>query len=301
MNKMTRALSLCVLMLLSLQSHRAFAALDVFVSIPPQKWLCDRLGGELVTTHVLVGKGQDPHTFEPTPRQITTLFQSQLYFSLDLEFEEQVVGKIQKGATELRVVDTATGVQKDGDNHKGNNGYHDEDQHKGSHGHHDGDPHIWLSPLNLKKMAIIMTEALILSDYGNMERYQKNLKDLNDELDQLHETIGKRLQPYEGASIYVFHPSFGHFTKTYALHQVSVEVEGKSPRPKQLAAFIKKARRDGVKVIFAQPQFDIRSGLTVAKAIHGEVVLLDALAEDVAANLQEISEKIHKALMHKNL
>jgi zinc transport system substrate-binding protein len=48
-------------MLLAVQN--ANAAVEVFVSIPPQKWLSDRIGGQHVSTGVLIPKGQDPHTF----------------------------------------------------------------------------------------------------------------------------------------------------------------------------------------------------------------------------------------------
>ncbi|MCI5159952.1 MAG: hypothetical protein D3906_16310, partial [Candidatus Electrothrix sp. AUS1_2] len=39
--------------------------LPVFVSIAPQKWLAEQLGGDLVSTQVLLDKGQEPHTYQP--------------------------------------------------------------------------------------------------------------------------------------------------------------------------------------------------------------------------------------------
>ena len=56
-------------------SSGAFASpLQIFVSIPPQKWLVEQVGGKLVSTHVLVDRGQEPHNFEPTPKQVAALF-----------------------------------------------------------------------------------------------------------------------------------------------------------------------------------------------------------------------------------
>ena len=43
----------------------------VFVTIVPQAFLAERIGGEAVEVHILAAKGQDPHTFEPTPRQVS--------------------------------------------------------------------------------------------------------------------------------------------------------------------------------------------------------------------------------------
>lgn len=46
--------------LLALTSTAMTAPLQVAVSIPPQKWLSDQIGGEGVITTVLVARGQDP-------------------------------------------------------------------------------------------------------------------------------------------------------------------------------------------------------------------------------------------------
>ena len=78
--------------------------------------------------------------------------------------------------------------------------------------------------------------------------------------------------------------------------QRAVEVEGKSPSPRQLAKLIKEAQEENVKVIFVQPQFDPKSAKAVAAAIGGAVVPLDALAENVAGNLRTMADKIASGL-----
>ena len=45
----------------------------VFVTIPPQRWLVLTLAGEAVEVELLVAPGQNPHTFEPTGRQLARL------------------------------------------------------------------------------------------------------------------------------------------------------------------------------------------------------------------------------------
>lgn len=267
------------------------AAVDVFVSIPPQKWLTDRIGGKHVTTRVLVKNGQNPHTFEPTPRQVMALAKSRLYFSLDMPFEEQILRKVQQVAPNLRIVDTAHHLQKIPLATHGHT-----DDHDNNHLPQSLDPHVWLSPPNLKVIATEMADALMDADPTNLAVYSENLTRLHGELDLLHDKITRELIPFAGASFYVFHPSFGYFAHTYGLHQQAVEIEGKSPTPKQLSSLIAKARADEVKVIFVQPQFDAGSVRVVAGAIGGVVVPLDPLAEDVAANLEIMADKIREAL-----
>ena len=70
--------------LLGLSSGAFASPLQIFVSIPPQKWLVEQVGGKLVSTHVLVDRGQEPHNFEPTPKQVAALFRSQLFFTVDM-------------------------------------------------------------------------------------------------------------------------------------------------------------------------------------------------------------------------
>lgn len=277
------------------------SSMEVFVSIPPQKWLSDRIGGKLVTTHVLVEKGQDPHTYEPTPRQIAALSQAKLYFTLDLEFEEQIVPRLAKTVPTLHIIDTADTITKIAMTEEG----HDEsehDEHAHAHGdekhhHHAGlDPHLWLSPPNLKILAAAMAKAMVAEDPANAAIYEKNLLAVSAALDQLHDQISRDLAPYRGASFYVFHPAFGYFAQAYHLRQEAIETGGKSPSPKQLAALIAQAQSSKARVIFVQPQFDPKSAQTVAQAIHGEVVPLDPLAEDVPLNLQTMADKIKTAL-----
>lgn len=279
------------------------APMEVYVSIPPQKWLSDRLGGDRVVTHVLVAKGADPHTYEPTPKQISALAGSRLYFTIGMEFEEQIVGKLAGTVAGLRFVDTTRGVARiamaaeghDGEReaaHEGKGGHDEPESH-----HHDGtDPHVWLSPLNLQIMAAAMAEAMAAADLANKAVYDQNLARLQAELEQLHSFIQQELAPYKGSSFYIFHPSFGYFAKEYHLVQQAVEVGGKSPSPRQLSGLIEMARKEGVKIIFVQPQFDTKSAETVARAIGGSVEPLDNLALDVAGNLKTMAAKIKAAL-----
>ena len=291
---------------LFLGAQKAQAALEVFVSIAPQKWLSDKIGGQHLLTGVLIPKGQDPHTFEPTPKQVEALGRSQLYFTVGLEFEEQIINKIRQSGSKLQIIDCTAGIEKlaMAEHHHGGEAAHMDMAGKGEqqadgHGHDGRDPHVWLSPVNLKIMAAAMAKAMIAADPQNSRDYTANLEQLNRELDALDQKIAAQLQPYAGATFFVFHPSFGYFAKRYGLQQEAVEVEGKSPTPKQLSSLIAEAKADGVKVIFVQPQFDSRSGEVIAAAIGGAVVPLDALAGDVEGNLETMASKISSALARK--
>ncbi len=285
-----------LLLLLSALSSLQASPLEVFVSLPPQKWLSDHLGGDNIITHVLVKKGQDPHLYAPTPKQIAALSRSRIYFTLGMAFEKRISKKITQSVAGIQMVDSSSSVEKI----SMTAGHHDDHQQTDNRArkrHQDFlDPHIWLSPLNLKIMAATMAKALITLDPDNKKTYQQNLQILLDKLEKIHHRIERQLAPFQGASFYVFHPAFGYFAHAYGLRQEAVELEGKAPTLKNLSTLISKAKLENVQVIFVQPQFDQKSALSIARAIKGEVVPLDPLAEDVGANLQIMADKIHTAL-----
>lgn len=294
MNIKTVTLAFCFI-LFAFTSQVIAKPIVTFVSIPPQKWLVEKLSGDSIDVHVLVNKGQDPHTFEPTPKQIVSLSAASVYFTLDMSFEKVILDKLIQNNKNLKIIDTTAEVNKIPFSEHGE---HHDDNHDDGHGSHDetNDPHVWLSPINLKIMAQSTSKALIEMDSENKILYEEKLEYLLNELDVLHQDITSQLAPFEGSRIFVFHPSFGYFTDTYHLLQEAVEIEGKSPSPKQLSTLIGMAKEDKVKVIFTQPQFDPKSSQAIANAIQGEVVPLDPLAENVVDNIRTMANKVTKAL-----
>ncbi len=221
--------------------------------------------------------------------------QSQIYFTVGIPFEEQLTGKL-KSAEGISFVDMSAGIKRrkmsEADEHH---------HHEGEAGHHhdaDGglDPHVWLSIPNLKIMAKNTCNAICAADPTSSDYYKDNLAALLSVLDKADARITEILKPYKGSKFFVYHPAFGYFGDAYGLEQEAVEIDGKSPSPKQLAKLIKEAREDGVKVIFVQPQFDPKSAVTVAEATRAAVIPMDDLAYDVVANMQDMAGRLETAL-----
>jgi zinc transport system substrate-binding protein len=322
--------------ILAMTAGMAAAKVEVMVSVAPQKWLVETIGGGHVESRVLVPPGRDPHTFEPSPRQVAALSGAAIWFTMDMEFEHHLEDKVRGIAPNLAIVNSTAGIarremgedhghahghdedHKDhGDEHEQHDGHDDhgdghdadhgddhghgdvhDDHGEEHHGEHDtagSDPHVWLSPENLRLMAENITRSLIEVDQGNAGEYEANLAELTAELTAADKEIADRLAPYRGKSFYVYHPTFGYFADRYDLVQEPVEVEGKSPSPRQLSKLIARAKEEKVNVIFVQPQFDQQSIAVISQAIGGNVVPLDALAEDVVENIKTISVKLEEA------
>jgi zinc transport system substrate-binding protein len=251
--------------------------LETFAGIPPVAFLVTRIGGPFVRVEVLVHAGQDPHVFEPTPRQVIRLSRARLYFRIGLPFEDRLIEHLTGPHASVPVVDAAAGITRLASS--------DEDEGQ-------ADPHVWLSPPKLKTMASNVAAALCQADPRHEEFYQANLKTLHAELDALDRRIAASLAPYRGQAFYVFHPAFAYFADAYGLRQESVEAEGKPPTPRQVFGLIAKARADRVKIIFLQPQFSQQIAASIAQTIGGTVMPMDDLAFDVLANLGDVAQKI---------
>jgi zinc transport system substrate-binding protein len=276
--------------------EKAGGRVRALAAIPPLAYFAERVGGPDVRVDVLIGPGQEPHTYETTPKQIAALASTQVYFKVGMPFERALVERIAETNPKLRIVETCDGVPL-----RRMAAWEADPDEKGApdeHGHGAGapDPHAWLNPRYAKVMAANIAKGLAAVDPAHAAEYGRNLQTLQADLDAVDAKLQRILGPLKGKELMVFHPAFGYLADAYGLRQVSVEVEGKEPGPRQFAALIDGAKKRGVRVIFVQPQFSRRSAEAVAGAIGGAVVPLDDLAHDYIRNLDDMAAKIQAAL-----
>ena len=275
-----------ILLWTNLSGNASFAGepIPVFVSIPPQKYFVEKIGGSLVHVSVMVPAGANPHIYEPRPSQMTALSKSRIYFAIGVTFETVWLPKFAKLNPRMRIVHTDKGIDK---------------MAMVAH-HHDNpsslDPHVWVSPPEVKIIARNILETFMEMDPSNSRTYQSNEEAFLKEIDGLHKDLTEIFKDKKGLKFLVYHPAWGYLARTYGLEQVPVEIEGKEPKPEQLKALITRSKKDGIKIIFVQPQFSTKSAETLAKAIGGEVIFADNLREDWGKNLRVQAEKFTQAL-----
>ena len=265
----------------------AAESVPVFVSIAPQGYFVQQIGKDRVDVHVLVEPGADPHTYEPKPQQMVALSKAALYFATGIEFETAKLAKISAVNPRMQVVHTDHGIMKIPMAHHDDHG---ENHHQGSL-----DPHIWLSPPLVMLQARSILTALQAVDPAHRSTYEANYRAFILDIVDLDAQLRATFDGLKGSPFMVFHPSWGTFAHTYGLRQISIEVEGKSPKPAQLQDLIERARADGIKVVFAQPQFSSKSAEQISKAIGGRVAVVDPMARDWANNLRKVAEEFKHA------
>jgi len=288
--------ALCLGALLWLPSLAKADPLNISVSILPQKYFVEKIAGSHANVQVMVPPGASPATYEPKPQQMIGLAKTDIYFSIGVPFEAAWLSKFQASNPAMDLIKTDQFIRKikmeshhhhDDDNkHLENHTHEDEGEDHASDHDIIRDPHIWLSPKLVRLQSDSIRDGLIEHDPDNAQEYRQNHAALVREIHQtdlkLLEIFAQQTKPI---SFFIFHPSWGYFAKDYGLTQNALEIEGKSPTPKDLAQAIEIARKEHISVIFAQPEFSQKTAQTFANAIHGKVVRLSPLAYNWSDNL----------------
>lgn len=262
---------------------KAAGMVPVFVSIVPQKYFVEKIGGKLADVSVMVEPGASPHNYEPKPRQMAALSKTKVYFAIGIEFENVWLEKIAAVNPNMLIIQTEAGIKKI--------------PVKAHHRRGIKDPHVWLSPPLVMLQARNILGGFLAVDPAHRSIYEANYRkfiievvDLDAELRGILAGKGQKIE------FMVFHPAWGYFAHAYGLEQVPVEIEGKDPKPAELQHLIEHARERAIRVVFVTPQFSTKSAEMVANAIGGQIASVDPLAEDWAKNLREVATEFTAVL-----
>jgi zinc transport system substrate-binding protein len=286
-------------------------AKEVTVSILPQKFFVEKIAGDKIDVNVMVKPGASPASYEPKTSQMKKLSNSLAYFSIGVPFEKSWLEKFEDANKKMLVVDTTKGIEKQemqAHEHHDEEA-HDEHKHEEDHDEHDHtglDPHVWLDPILVKKQAENILNALIEVDEANLNAlievdeankdfYTKNYQLFVKELDELDKKLESIIEPYEHKAFMVFHPSWGYFAKRYHLEQISIEIQGKEPKPAQLIELVEEAKKHDIKIVFVAPQFSQKGAKTISKSINGNVATINPLSEKWDENLLKVATEIAKS------
>jgi zinc transport system substrate-binding protein len=251
----------------------------VFVSIAPQKYFVERIGGDEVQVEVMVNPGESPATFNPNPKKMSRLANAKIYFSIGVPFEKVWISRIKNIQPELKIISLNKNAVSS------------------SHQHHDeGDPHIWLSPPLVKKMARDIETALSKQRPEKSVFYKNNYQTLIKEIDKLDQEIRQIFAKKKNHTFMVFHPAWTHFAEAYGLEQISIEHQGKEPGPRALQEIITKGKKLNIKVIFVQKQFGLSVAKKIAVMMDATVQEMDPLTENYMDSMRNTAKAISGAI-----
>lgn len=269
-----------ILFSLSLINPCSAEIIFVSVSVPPQKFFVEKIGGEYVDVQVMLPPGASPATYEPTPKQLVNLERSKIYIKVghpNFPFEKKYFKIINNTNKNMKIINMSDGLE-----------YIKMDSHSHSNIKED-DPHVWVAPYAVRLAVDNICIGLCELCPSKRKEFISNKKAFLKEIDELDHQIQLALKDIAQRKFMVFHPAWGYFAKQYGLTQIAIETGGKEPSPTSILKLVKEAKADGIKVIFVQKGFSKNSAQVIAKQIDGRVVEIDPLEYDWLANIKEIA------------
>ena len=252
----------------------------VSVSILPQKYFVEALAGDSFEVNVMIPPGTSPASYDPNPRQLKDLGESDLYLKIgNLGFEKAWMGKIKNNHKDLKIIDLSAGIDPVETNIK-----------HGDHSHIGVDPHIWMSPKSALKMAENTANAIIRFDPVCKDLIRENLEKLKGKISELDREFTVMAAELEIKKFIIFHPALTYLARDYGLEQIPMEFEGKQPSAAYMKEIIDKARAENIKLVFIQKEFDQSNAKQISKDLNARLVQIDPLTEDWMGMMLEVLE-----------
>jgi len=254
----------------------------VAASIMPLADMARQIGGEYVEVVVVVPAGSDPHTYEPSPGDVSTLSGSQLILRVGAGFDDWVSKVAAGAAPEAEILTLSHGLDL-----LAETGTEDDER--------AGNPHIWLDPILMRDfLGPAVADGLAKLLPAQKEYFMENLKLWQEKLTELDSEIRFALSGVSQKYFISFHPAWSYFAKRYGLVELAVleEKPGEEPTIADLIGLIKAAEAKGKPPIFVEPQFNRQMAETVARQYGGSVYTVDPLGT---------SSQTYVDLMYENL
>ena len=189
---------------------------------------------------------------------------------------------------------------KDDDHDDDHDGHEDEheghdDDHNDAHAHAHGefDAHIWLDPVNAKKMVLEIAHELSDLDPNNKVKYENNANATIKSLDELVDSNKKILS--KDISYVVFHDAYQYFEKRFGVIPAGALTLNPDvlPGAKQIADIQDIINDKGIKCIFSEPQYNPKIIETIGNDMNISTGVMDPLGAYIDAGPSMYSDLIN--------
>jgi zinc transport system substrate-binding protein len=255
----------------------------ITVTIEPLRYFTETIAGEHFKVVSMVPKGSSPESYDPTPQQLVALGNSQAYLRIGyIGFEQAWMKKPEANHPNMKVYDTSQGIDL----------IRSEGHWHGDHFHEGGvEPHIWNSTRNASMMADNIYKALCELDSTHQEEYKHRLDSLKKTIARTDENV-KAILKNASTSFLIYHPALSYFARDYGLKQISIEEGGKEPSPAHLKELIELCKKEKIRVIFVQQEFDQRNAQLIADELGIKVVSINPLSYDWADEMENAAPSL---------
>ena len=226
--------------------------LTIIATLFPQYDFARELAGGKADVKLLLPPGMESHSFEPTPGDIITIQNSDIFLYTGDEMEPWAAGIAADLDSHVLVSNLSEGIELAKENEEEH--HHETDhQHMEEH-HHTYNPHIWTSPVLAMQMVKNIEKALIQADPDNQTYYEENTRNYLSKLQSLDDTFRQITKTASHRTVYIGSRfSLYYFMKEYGLSYVaaydSCEEEAE-PSIKRVLSIIQSMRKDKIGAIY---------------------------------------------------
>lgn len=217
--------------------------------------ITQRIGGDRIKVHTLVGPNADAHVYQPTPTDAKMLAKAKLVVVNGFGFEGWIDRLIKSSGYRGRIVTASDGIRtlelKDSE------GAHDDHHHEGNI-----DPHAWQDLSNAVRYVDNIEKALINIDPDGKPAYQANAEHFRQDIGALDAEIRQRFKaiPNDRLKVVTTHDAFGYFGRAYGIAfiaPVGINTDA-DPSAADIGRIIKQIRRDRISAVFMESISDSR-------------------------------------------
>jgi len=257
-----------------------------------------------VSLILLVPPNSDPHSFEPTPKDIANIVKADVFFYISPEYEPWSENFVNRAKLSVSVSDEK---HEHRHNEDGESGDEDEDEEH-------NDPHIWLDPAEVVEIVEVIAENLKKILPAKADFFEKNANDLISQIKNLDDEYKSKFENCKQKKVfYTGHNAFLEFAKRYGLQVIAITKSFSStsePSAKQVANIIDEIRRSKAKIIYydAHSSVSVLAAKTIAKETQTQELPLYTIhttsKDDFAKNVHYIEymkrnyENLIKGLCH---
>jgi zinc transport system substrate-binding protein len=262
----------------------------ITVSIAPFKYFVEQIAGNDFTINIMVPAGADPHIYEPFPEQINKLRKSVGYISNGfLGFEMNWLDRFYEANRTMKRLPLGDRIDPLAPEH----------HHEG--GHVEGaDPHYWVSPRCALIIASSVKDFLCELNPPQKQKYETNYQLLVSKIQEMDKKASGLFSGVKSRSFMIYHPNLAYIARDYGLEEIPVEFEGKEPPPSRMKDLIDRARKDNLKTIFVQREYDTKNAKAIAGEIGAKIILIDPLSENWQKSTKEIIDALYSSLLESS-
>jgi ABC-type Zn uptake system ZnuABC Zn-binding protein ZnuA len=230
--------------------------------------IAQNVAGDRVVVESLLPVGSDPHSYQPTPQDVTRIVQSKLLIINGAEYEHFLEPLLENAGGEREIIEASAGLSPRMD----------------SESEHGVDPHLWLDPNNVISYVENIREAFTHYDPDGAVIFQSNAGTYVAQLMELDSWITEQVSqiPPERRLLVTNHEALGYFAERYSFTIIGAVVPGVSsdaaPSAEQMANLIDQIKASGTPAIFLDEvensalaqQIAAETGVKVIEDLHLE-------------------------------